>query len=60
MEVFIMADREYLTKEKYNELKKELDHLKTKVRKEVIQAIQEARAHGDISENAEYEVAKEG
>jgi len=40
-------------------LKSELHRLKTKDRPDVIQAIAEARAQGDISENAEYEAAKE-
>ena len=37
----------------------ELDNLKRVVRKEVIAAIAEARAHGDLKENAEYHAAKE-
>jgi transcription elongation factor GreA len=48
----------YLTREKYEELQKELKELKTKGRAEVAQKIAEARAHGDISENSEYEAAK--
>ncbi len=40
-------------------LKEELQHLKSKERPDVIQAIAEARAQGDLSENAEYEAAKE-
>lgn len=40
-------------------MRDELHKLKTKDRYEVIQAISEARAHGDLSENAEYEAAKE-
>ena len=40
-------------------LRDELHRLKTKDRYEIIQAIAEARAHGDLSENAEYEAAKE-
>lgn len=40
-------------------LRQELDHLKTKDRPRVIQAISEARAHGDLKENAEYHAAKE-
>lgn len=43
----------------YAELKKELEHLKTVVRPENIKAIEEARAHGDLSENAEYHAAKD-
>ncbi len=40
-------------------LKEELAHLKSVVRPEVIAAIAEARSHGDLSENAEYEAAKD-
>lgn len=40
-------------------LRVELHHLKTVQRPAVIAAIQEARSHGDLSENAEYEAAKE-
>ena len=40
-------------------LKRELIKLKTEERPAVIAAIQEARAHGDLSENAEYDAAKE-
>lgn len=41
------------------QLKAELNRLKTLERPRVIQAIAEARAHGDLSENAEYHAAKE-
>ncbi|HIE33505.1 transcription elongation factor GreA [Thermosulfurimonas dismutans] len=47
------------TPEGFQRLKAELERLKTVERKEVIKAIEEARAHGDLSENAEYEAAKE-
>ena len=40
-------------------LKQELQHLKSVARPEIIEAIAEARSHGDVSENAEYEAAKE-
>ena len=53
-----MSDVIYLTKEKFMELKKELEELKTKGRAEVARKIAEARAHGDLSENAEYDAAK--
>jgi len=43
----------------YNNLHKELENLKKVVRPQVIKAIEEARAHGDLSENAEYVAAKE-
>jgi len=48
-----------ITKEGYDRLKNELQRLKKEERPVVIRAIEEARAHGDISENAEYEAAKE-
>ena len=49
----------HLTPEGYEKLRKELEHLKTVKRRELSKAIGEARAHGDISENAEYDAAKE-
>lgn len=48
-----------MTASGYHELKAELHRLKTVTRPEVIQAIAEARSHGDLSENAEYDAAKE-
>lgn len=48
-----------ITKEGYENLKKEIEHLKTVERPSVIRSIEEARAHGDLSENAEYDAAKE-
>lgn len=48
-----------LTKRGAEKLKEELHRLKTVERHEVIQAIAEARAQGDLSENAEYEAAKD-
>lgn len=47
------------TPEGYKKLKKELDQLEKVERFEVIKAIEVARAHGDLSENAEYHAAKE-
>ena len=49
----------YLSHEGYEKLRAELDRLKTVKRRELSKAIGEARAHGDISENAEYDAAKE-
>lgn len=49
----------YLTKERLTELEKELSELKTTGRQAIAQKIAEARAHGDLSENAEYDAAKE-
>jgi len=48
-----------LTREGYEELRKELEFLKKVERPKTIQAIEEARAHGDLSENAEYDAAKD-
>jgi transcription elongation factor GreA len=49
----------YLTKERLIELEKELQEMKTSGRKAIAAKIAEARAHGDLSENAEYDAAKE-
>jgi transcription elongation factor GreA len=51
--------RSPITRDGYNQLHKELGNLKKTVRPQVIKAIEEARAHGDLSENAEYVAAKE-
>jgi transcription elongation factor GreA len=51
--------RSPITRDGYNQLHKELENLKKVVRPQVIKAIEEARAHGDISENAEFVAAKE-
>ena len=48
-----------LTRAGYDKLDAELKHLKTVERTTIIQAISEAREHGDLSENAEYHSAKE-
>jgi len=48
----------YLTSDGLNEIKKELEYLKTEKRPEVIEALKEARALGDLSENAEYDAAR--
>ena len=48
-----------LTKEGYEQFLEELDHLKIVKRKQNIEALQEARAQGDLSENAEYDAARE-
>ena len=48
-----------ITKQGYEDLKKEFERLKTIERPENIKAIEVARAHGDLSENAEYHAAKE-
>ncbi|WP_447976792.1 transcription elongation factor GreA [Candidatus Nitrospira bockiana] len=48
-----------ITRKGYEALKAELDRLRKVERPKVIEAIAEARAHGDLSENAEYDAAKE-
>ena len=48
-----------ITKKGYESLKAELDRLRKEERPKVIEAIAEARSHGDLTENAEYEAAKE-
>ncbi len=49
----------YLTRERLLELEKELQEMKTNGRKAIAAKIAEARSHGDLSENAEYDAAKE-
>jgi transcription elongation factor GreA len=52
-------EREYLTKDKFDELNAELKDLKTVKRKEVAESLDYARGLGDLSENAEYHEARE-
>lgn len=52
-------DRVPVTREGYEALKKELENLKRVERPQNIKAIEEARAHGDLSENAEFAAAKD-
>ena len=54
-----MPKRHLLTQEGLEKLKKELEVFINQKRKEVIERIQEAVAHGDLSENADYAQAKE-
>jgi transcription elongation factor GreA len=54
-----MTQKVPMTKDGYEKLKKELDHLMKVERPRNIKDIEEARAHGDISENAEFHAAKE-
>jgi transcription elongation factor GreA len=54
-----MAETSYFTQEGLDKLKAELDHLKKVERPSVSQQIADARDKGDLSENAEYDAAKE-
>lgn len=47
-----------LTKSDVEKIKEEIEHRKLVVRKEALEAVKEARAHGDLSENFEYHAAK--
>ncbi len=51
-------NKEYLTKEKYKELEAELEDLRTSKRREVADKLEYARSLGDLSENAEYNDAR--
>ena len=53
------AEQEYLTKEKFKELEKELENLRTVKRKEVAEALEYAKSLGDLSENQEYQEARD-
>ena len=50
---------EYISQEKFEELTQELEELKTNKRREVAQQLEYARSLGDLSENAEYQEARE-
>ncbi|MCB9245002.1 MAG: transcription elongation factor GreA [Flavobacteriales bacterium] len=54
-----MSDINYMSKEGFEALKAEIDHLKTVERPNISRQIAEARDKGDLSENAEYDAAKE-
>lgn len=51
--------KEYLTKEKFEELQKELLELQVNTRRDVAEQLEHAKALGDLSENAEYQEARE-
>ena len=53
------VDKMPMLAEGYERLQREVRHLKTVERPQIIDAIEEARGHGDLSENAEYHAAKE-
>ncbi len=48
----------YISKEQYEKIKKELEYLKTEGRKKVAEMLKTALSYGDITENAEYDEAK--
>ena len=52
-------EAEYLTREKFTELEKELEFLRTVKRKEVAEALEYAKSLGDLSENQEYQEARD-
>lgn len=52
-------EKQYLTQEKFDELKSELDYLMKEKRKEVAENLEYAKSLGDLSENAEYHEARE-
>lgn len=54
-----MVSRIPMSRNGYKNLREELERLKKKDRPDVVRAIEVARAHGDLSENAEYHAAKE-
>lgn len=53
-----MSQPVYMTKERVRELEEEIRDLKTRARTEIAQKIADARSHGDLSENADYDAAK--
>lgn len=54
-----MSTPAYMTKERVREIEEELSYLKNKRRPEIAQMIADARSHGDLSENADYDAAKD-
>ena len=54
-----MAKEIELTQDGYDALVKELEYLKTEKRREIAEKIKVARGYGDLSENAEYDAAKD-
>jgi transcription elongation factor GreA len=54
-----MAERVHMTRRGYDRLREEIRRLKVEERPRLIEAIRQARDHGDLSENAEFEAARE-
>ena len=54
-----MDEKNFMTQEGLDRLKERLDYLKTEKRLEVAEKIAEARSYGDLSENSEYDLARE-
>lgn len=52
-------EKVYLTSEGFMEIEEELNHLKNERRPEIIKALKDARALGDLSENADYDAARD-
>ncbi len=52
-------ENQYITQEKFKEFTQELDHLKSTRRREIAEQLEYARSLGDLSENAEYQEARE-
>ena len=53
-----MANDEYLSQEKFDQLEKELDELSTTRRREIAEALEQAKSLGDLRENSEYQEAR--
>ena len=53
-----MADQFFMTQKGYDEAVERLHYLQTTKRAEIVERIAEARSHGDLSENAEYDAAR--
>ncbi len=58
-QIIIGMEKHFLTKEKYEDLKVELENLKKEGRIEIAERLKKAKEYGDLSENAEYSEAKE-
>lgn len=55
----MLTEEQYLTKEKFADLEKELEYLKTTRRKEIAETLEYAKSLGDFSENQEYQEARD-